>query len=111
MQKTMWYFETIHVTLRLTIMLSYLVLCRNKVETLEPWLLMERLKTRGWKQRLNMYQRSQLYNRDKFLFESATFQSTVNGKGLSIISIPTTLMAVPCFFVYTFLPCPPIIDG
>src|SRR3954465_6284600 len=40
--------------------------------------------------------------RDKFLFESATFQSTVNGKGLSVSSIPTMLMAVPMILFLHF---------
>src|ERR1043165_431574 len=102
MQKTMWYFGTMHVTLRMTIMLHSWCFGERIVETLEPWLLMARLKTRGWKQRLNMYQSSQLQNRDKFLFESATFQSMVNGKDLSISSMPT--ISFYYFFAYTFVP-------
>jgi hypothetical protein len=58
MQKTMWYFGTMHVTLRMTIMLSIVDALKKEGETLEPWLLMARLKTRGWKQRLNKYQSS-----------------------------------------------------
>jgi len=58
MQKTMWYFGTMHITLRMTIMFSIVGALKEKVETLEPWLLMARLKTRGWKQILNKYQSS-----------------------------------------------------
>ena len=58
MQKTMWYFGTMHITLRMTIMLSIVGAFKKKVETLEPWLLMARLNTLGWKQRLNKYQSS-----------------------------------------------------
>ena len=58
MQKTMWYFGTMYITLRMTIMLSIVGALKKKVETLEPWLLMARLNTRGWKQRLNKYQSS-----------------------------------------------------
>src|SRR3954469_11371008 len=58
MQKTMWYFGTMHVTLRMTIMLSIVGALKKEGDTLEPWLLMAMLKTRGWKQRLNMYQSS-----------------------------------------------------
>ena len=56
MQKTMWYFGTMHITLRMTFIVSIVGALKEKVETLEPWLLMARLNTRGWKQRLNMYQ-------------------------------------------------------
>ena len=58
MQKTMWYFGTMHITLRMTIMLSIVGALKEKVETLEPWLLMARLNTHGQKQRLNKYQSS-----------------------------------------------------
>ena len=57
-QKTMLYFGTMHITLRMTIMLSIVGALKKEGETLEPWLLMARLKTRGWKQRLNKYQSS-----------------------------------------------------
>ena len=60
MQMTMWYFGTMHITLRMTIMLSIVGALKKEGETLEPWLLMARLNTRGWKQRLNMYKSSQL---------------------------------------------------
>ena len=40
MQKTMWYFGTMHITLRITIMLSIVGALKKKVDTLEPWLLM-----------------------------------------------------------------------
>ena len=60
MQKTMWYFGTMHITLRMTIMLSIVGALKRKVETLEPWLLKAKLNTHGRKQRLNMYQSSQL---------------------------------------------------
>src|SRR3954465_11403446 len=38
MQKTMWYFGTMHVTLRMTIMLSIIGALKKEGETLEPWL-------------------------------------------------------------------------
>src|SRR3954467_10509549 len=38
MQKTMWYFGTMHVTLRMTIMLSIVGALKKEGETLEPWL-------------------------------------------------------------------------
>src|SRR4051812_2485131 len=64
---------------------------------------MARLKTRGWKQRLNMYQSSWfLKTKIKFFWGGATFQSTVDDKGLSISPIPTTLMAVPMIFCLHF---------
>ena len=58
MQKTMWYFGTMHITLIMTIMLSIVGASKKKVKTLEPWILMARLNTHGQKQRLNMYQSS-----------------------------------------------------
>ena len=58
MQKTMWYFGTMHITLRMTIMLSIAGALKKKMETLEPCLLMARLNTLGRKQRLNKYQSS-----------------------------------------------------
>ena len=42
-------------------------------------------------------------NRDKILLGSATFQSTVDGKGFSISPIPTTLMVLPMLFLFTLL--------
>ena len=45
--------------------------------------------TVDWKVASSKRNLSQLKNRDKFLFESATFQSTVNGKDLPISSMPT----------------------
>src|SRR3954464_15879591 len=37
-KKTMWYFGTMHVTLRMTIMLSIVGALKKEGETLEPWL-------------------------------------------------------------------------
>src|SRR3954464_15504473 len=37
-QKTMWYFGTMHVTLRMTIMLSIVGALKKEGETIEPWL-------------------------------------------------------------------------
>jgi len=45
-----------------------------------------------------------LKTENKLAFGSITFQSTVNSKGFSISSIPTTLMAVPMLFAYTYVP-------
>ena len=38
MQNTMWYFGTMHGTLRMTIMLSIVGALKKEVETLGPWL-------------------------------------------------------------------------
>ena len=81
MQKTMWYFGTMHITLRMTIMLSIVgalkqeggdsltVAFDGKVEN--PWL---EAKTKQVPELLV------LKIRNKLAFESVTFQSTVNGK-------------------------------
>ena len=63
-----------HITLRMTIMLL-IVGALKKVETLEPWLLMARLKTRGRKQKLNMYQSSWFLKTEViiYLFRDAYF--------------------------------------
>src|SRR4051812_18659632 len=111
MQKTMWYFWTMHITLRMTIMLSIVgalkkeggdsrtVAFDGKVEN--PW-LEERTK--------HVLELVVFKTEIKFFLGSATFQSTVDGKGFSISPIPTTLMAVTMLFLLTLMfPCPSII--
>src|SRR4051812_5884467 len=101
MHKAMWYFWTIHVTLRMTIMLSIVGSLNKEGETLEPWLFDGKVEN-PWLEAKTKHVRELLVfeNREKILLRSATFQSTVNSKCLSISPMPTILM----LFAYTFVP-------
>ncbi len=57
MQKTMVLWDNAHYTQNENYALLVGAL-KKEGETLEPWLLLARLKTRGRKQKLNMYQSS-----------------------------------------------------
>ena len=57
MQKTMVLWDNAHYTQNDNYAL-YVGALKEKVETLEPWLLKAKLNTHGRKQRLNIYQSS-----------------------------------------------------
>src|SRR4051812_45863833 len=79
-QKTMWYFGTMHVTLRMTIMLSIVGALKKEGETLEPWLFDGKVEN-PWLvgKTKHVPELLVLKIEIKFILRSATFQSTVNG--------------------------------
>src|ERR1041385_1094484 len=105
MQKTMWYFGTMHVTLRMTIMLSIVGALEKEGETLEPWLFNGKVEN-PWLEAKTKHVPELLVLKTeiKLFLGSATFQSTVNSKGLSISPMPTIFMLFClhfCSLIYT----------
>src|ERR1041385_6413171 len=79
MQKTMWYFGTMHVTLRMTIMLSIVGALNKERETLKPWLFDGKVENPWLEGKTKHVPKPlALKTKIKFCLRSATFQSTVN---------------------------------
>src|SRR3954464_1624776 len=81
MQKTMWYFGTMHVTLRMTIMLSIVGALKKEGEILEPWLFDGNVEN-PWLDTMTKHVPELLVLKTEinFFLRSTTFQSMVNGK-------------------------------
>src|ERR1041385_1274136 len=79
MQKTVWYFGIMHVTLRMKIMLSIVGALKKEGETLERWLFDGKVEN-PWLEAKTKHVPELLVFKTgiKFFLRSATFQSMVN---------------------------------